>query len=209
MNGYDTPERGNSRRRCSRGCTSTPGVGAAGLANVRILDGNQWRPHDRRGISGQDNENSSWQLDQPGLLQDDGNPLVAGRDFTERDERSAAAKGEREFRVAIVNERFARHYFGSNSRWPSHRLGRQPGYENADRDRRRRPQKPSTRMSATRPAVQVFFPYLEAGDAAGSSVSADERDTIGVQRGRRDPRGWKQDLPVSEMRLSMRRSTLR
>ena len=89
-----------------------------------------------RGLPGQDEREllAVGELDQPGLLQTMGIPLLAGRDFTERDERLApAAEGERDFRVAIVNERFARHYFGNEQRGrTADRHGRQPEYANTD-----------------------------------------------------------------------------
>ena len=45
-----------------------------------------------------------------------GIPILAGRDFTERDERTVAPPpGTPDFRVAIVNETFARYYFGAAS----------------------------------------------------------------------------------------------
>ena len=92
-----------------------------------------------------------------------GIPLLAGRDFNERDERIAPApEGTPDFRVAIVNERFARHYFGGREcDRPADWLRRQPEYANA-----RWKSSASSRdckYTDVRDDIQrqVFFPYLE------------------------------------------------
>ena len=100
--------------------------------------------HHRRGLYGEAATRTSSHLGQysssPGYFKTMGIPMLAGRDFTDRDERTAPPpQGTPDFRVAIVNERFARHYFGdAEPDRPPHRLRRQSQYADADRDRRRR-----------------------------------------------------------------------
>ena len=68
------------------------------------------------GVSGYrtepDEDNTSWMNTvTPGFFEAMGIPLVAGRDFAEQDRPAIAGR----WRVAIVNEKLARHYFGSKS----------------------------------------------------------------------------------------------
>ena len=90
-------------------------------------------------------------------------PLYAGRDFTERDTMGAP-------RVAIVNEKFARHYFGDGPAVGRHiGLGGDPGTQTnieiigvvGD-----------TRYQTMRqnPPRQVYFPYLQNDWAAGMTA---------------------------------------
>ena len=61
---------------------------------------------------GPDEDNTSWMNTvTPGFFDAMGIPFVAGRDFAEQDRPATAGS----WRVAIVNEKLARHYFGSKS----------------------------------------------------------------------------------------------
>jgi ABC-type antimicrobial peptide transport system permease subunit len=61
---------------------------------------------------GPDEDNTSWMNTvTPGFFDAMGIPFVAGRDFAEQDRPAKAGS----WRVAIVNEKLARHYFGSKS----------------------------------------------------------------------------------------------
>ena len=56
----------------------------------------------------------------PGYFKTMGIPLLPGRDFDARDERYDAARSESRdapptYKVAIVNESFAKHYFGDRN----------------------------------------------------------------------------------------------
>jgi predicted permease len=91
-----------------------PDVENAGISGLKLLDGGSW------------NQNLTIEADTrittdrvvhlspitPGLFQTLGTRVVAGRDFDDRDARPIKEAGERS---VIVNERFARRYFGDRS----------------------------------------------------------------------------------------------
>lgn len=79
-------------------CGPTPlsGAGASGFANV---EGYQERPTERRWIA--------ISYVSPKYFETFGTPLLAGRDFDARDQNGP--------RVAIINERMARHYFANRN----------------------------------------------------------------------------------------------
>ena len=174
LNGYDAPRTRQFTKALLAKLNATAGVESAGLASMRILEGNQWTTSITvEGYQAKTNENSSQWANSisPDYFETMGIPLLAGRDFTERDERLAPpAKGERDFRVAIVNERFARHYFG-NEQAVGRRIG-QGGNPNTPtpieivgvvRDSKYTDVRDETQR-------QVFFPYLEASQPSGFTV---------------------------------------
>ncbi len=88
-----------------------PGVTGASVADQAVLTGNASQRTVRvQGYEPQLSENMNpWTLEVgPGYLATLGIPLVAGRDFTDRDVMGAPD-------VAIVNETFARYYFGDEN----------------------------------------------------------------------------------------------
>ena len=110
-----------------------PGVTAASVADQAVLTGNASQRTIRvQGYEPQPGENMNpWTLEVgPGYLATLGIPLLAGRDFTDRDLMGAPE-------VAIVNETFARYYFGADNP-----IGRRVRLQRAERsgadgDRRR------------------------------------------------------------------------
>jgi predicted permease len=174
LNGYDPPRTRLFTRTLLARLNAAPGIESAGIASMRILEGNQWTTSITvEGYQARQNENSSQWANSitPGYFKTLGIPLLAGRDFTERDERIAPpASGERDFRVAIVNERFARHYFGTGSP-----IGRRVGFGG-------NPNTPTpieivgvvrdSKYTDVRDEVQrqVFFPYLESSSPSGFTV---------------------------------------
>ena len=94
----------------------------------------------------------------PGYFTTLGIPLLAGRDFT-------AVDGATSQKVAIVNESFARHYFGSARNALGHALGRHNKIEDTivgvvKDSRHNSPREPATRT--------VYRPVLQIGDNAGA-----------------------------------------
>jgi predicted permease len=88
---------------------ATPGADAASFAIMRVLEDNWWC--DTMTVEGYqpkaaDNLRVCHNAASPGYLATLGIPLLAGRDFSRAD---AASKQK----VALVNESFARHYFGN------------------------------------------------------------------------------------------------
>jgi putative ABC transport system permease protein len=106
-----------------------PGVKAVGLASVGILQDNEWdsgvtiEGHVR---APQENTQAYMNSISPGYFAALGAPVVAGRDFTLQDtEQIKHGTDEDDFspRVVIVNEKFARRFFGEGNP-----LGRRVGF---------------------------------------------------------------------------------
>ena len=166
LNGYDPPRLRLFVKTLLERLNRMPGVDAAGVATIRLLEGNQWNTSMTvQGYQPKPDENSPIWCNSisPGYFKAMGIPILAGRDFNERDEITVAPPpGSPDFRVAIVNERFARYFFGD-----SNAIGRRIGF-GAD---------PNTSTPIEIVAVvrdskytdvrdevqrQVFFPFLEA-----------------------------------------------
>jgi putative ABC transport system permease protein len=97
---------------------TTPGVAAVGTATIRLLEGNQWNTmFTVEGYQPKGDEGPVWcNSITPGYFAAMGLPILMGRDFTERDARTGPiAPNAEHFRVAIVNESFARKYFGDGN----------------------------------------------------------------------------------------------
>ena len=127
LSGYDAARTRSFTRSLLERLQRAPGIEGAGLANVRLLEGNQWSTSlTIDGYVAKPDENSSVlaNLVTPGYFKAMGIPILAGRDFNDRDERTAPPPpGLPDYRVAIVNERFARHYYGD-----SNPIGRRLGF---------------------------------------------------------------------------------
>jgi predicted permease len=100
---------------------SLPDVERVGLAGVDLLNGGSWSESmtiesDKRTVT---DRPVHLEPITPGLFTTLGTPVIAGRDFDERD--ALPPVGER-WRSVIVNERFARRYFGDASPL-GHRVG--------------------------------------------------------------------------------------
>jgi predicted permease len=166
LNGYD-PQRGRTfARTLLERLHQTPGVEGAGLAVMRLLEGNQWSTTIT--VDGfkpkQEENNLQWANSvSPGYFKAMGIPILAGRDFDDRDAITVAPPpGTPDYRVAIVNEQFARHYFGET---PA--IGRRIGFGGD-------PNTPTpieivgvvrdSKYTDVRDTIQrqVFFPYFEA-----------------------------------------------
>jgi hypothetical protein len=127
LNGYDPPKLKQFTKALLERLNAAPGVDGAGVAGIRLLEGNQWSTS--MSVEGYqpkpDESQTHWANHiSPGYFRTMGIPILAGRDFTERDELTIAPPpGAPDFRVAIVNERVARHYFGD-----ANALGRRIGF---------------------------------------------------------------------------------
>jgi predicted permease len=165
LNGYDPPRLRQFATSLLERLNRAPGSDGAGLASTRLLEGNQWNTSMTvEGYQAKGDENSTQWANSvsPGYFKAMGIPILAGRDFNERDEHAAApGAGVPSFRVAVVNERFARHYFGD-----SNPIGRRIGFGGD-------PNTPTpieivgvvrnAKYTDVRDEVQrqVFFPFLE------------------------------------------------
>ena len=90
---------------------SAPGIKSASFLSVPILAGNEWDStmsvEGHRPADGEDMQAFMNSL-SPGYFETMGIPIVEGRDFTPQDQKRTAT-------VAIVNQRFARHFFKDGS----------------------------------------------------------------------------------------------
>jgi predicted permease len=107
LNGYK-PERTRQflRALCER-LTALPGVDAAGLAIIPVMEGDEWdQSYTVEGVKPGQNIDPHMNFISPKYFQALQVPLLLGRDFTLADTQAAP-------KVAIVNEKFAKKYIGS------------------------------------------------------------------------------------------------
>jgi predicted permease len=107
LNGYDQPRIRRFYESLLRDVRALPGVQSASLAQVAALTGNaNSRTIEVQGYQVKPDENMNpWTNEiAPDYFRTMGMPLVAGREFDDRDAHGAA-------QVAIVNESFANYYF--------------------------------------------------------------------------------------------------
>lgn len=119
LNGYDAPKTVHFYEEVLENIRAIPGVRAAGLASDAVLSGDEWDSTTSvEGHKAKDGEDMQAFMNaiSPGYFATMGVPLIAGRDFDRRDMKDGS-------KVAIVNERFARHFFGNSSAIGRH-LGR-------------------------------------------------------------------------------------
>jgi predicted permease len=119
--GYSKDDASRAMRRVLAEVQSLPDVERAGLAGMNLLIGGSAQNNltieaDKRIVTDRV-VHLNWV--SAGFFSTLGTPVVAGRDFDERDVRPVGETGERS---AIVNERFARRYFGDLSPI-GHRIG--------------------------------------------------------------------------------------
>jgi len=118
LNGYDQPRIKRFYDQLLQDVRQTPGVQSASVAQVAVLTGNaSSRTVQVQGYEAKSGENMNpWTNEiAPDYFRTVGMPLVAGREFTERDVDGAAL-------VAIVNESFAKYFF-PNQNPIGHRFG--------------------------------------------------------------------------------------
>jgi predicted permease len=146
--------------------SAAPGVSAAAFSFQGLLGGGGWgmgftiegyRPRSRDGAGSMCNAVS------PGYFKAMGIPLLAGREFDSRDDRIVPPPDGWPYRVAVVNETFAKRYFnGANPIGRHVGIGENPGtpmpIEIVGVAR-------NSRYMAIREdeRPQIFFPYLQAG----------------------------------------------
>jgi predicted permease len=124
LNGYK-PERSlQFYRELTDRMNALPGVKSAGLAVVQVLDGNEWDSSVT--VEGYTVKQGEWinphmQFISPRFFETMGIPVLLGRDFRFQDDKGALLAG-------IVNEKFARRYFGGANAIGRHvGMGGNPG----------------------------------------------------------------------------------
>jgi predicted permease len=119
LNGYNIPRLQAFYRQLLDKVRATPGVKSAGFAMVPVLSGDEW--DSTMSVEGHKNlDNEDNQAFMNGVSSEYfktmGVPLLAGRDFNDRDTG-------KKITAAIVNRKFATHFFGDKSP-----LGRHVGF---------------------------------------------------------------------------------
>ena len=112
LNGYSVPRLLAFYKRALENIRSLPGVKSSGFAAVPVLAGGEWdSTMSVEGHKSRDGEDMQAFMNaiSPGYFQTMGVPLLEGRDFDSRDE------GGGQFKVAVVNRKFATHFFGDKS----------------------------------------------------------------------------------------------
>jgi predicted permease len=152
-----------------------PGVAAMAFAQMGLLEGNEWDSSmSVEGYEAKPGEsmNPYCNAVSPGYFKTMGIPLIAGRDFDDRDVRFEAANPKAQlpsYKVAIVNESYAKHYFGDRSSVGRHiGFGINPGTKTpieiigVVKD---------AKYTGVRDDIprQVFFAFME-NDVAGGAV---------------------------------------
>ncbi len=111
LNGYDSPRAVQFDRDLLENIRAIPGVKSAAFAAVPLLHGWEWDSSMAvEGHQAKDGEDVQAFMNafSPGYFQTMGIPILEGRDFDARDIKENS-------KVAIVNRRFARHFFGDQS----------------------------------------------------------------------------------------------
>ena len=175
LNGY-TPLRAKQFDKQVRDRVSaTPGVTGMAFAQMGLLEGNEW--DSSMSVEGYEPKpgeqmNPYCNAVSPGYFKTMGIPLVAGRDFDDRDARYEPSDPKAplpSYKVAIVNESYAKHYFGTRSPIGYHiGFGINPGTKTpieiigVARD---------SKYTGVRDEIpqQVFFSFME-NDTAGGAV---------------------------------------
>ena len=124
VNGYKPERSMEFYRQLEEKLRALPGVEAEGLAVVAVLDGDEW--DSSIAVEGYTTKQGEWvdphmQFVSPGFFEAMHIPVLLGRGFDQRDDKGAPKTG-------IVNERFARRYFGTASPIGRHvGMGGNPG----------------------------------------------------------------------------------
>jgi predicted permease len=119
LNGYDFARTRVFYRELTEALGSVPGVRSVGLASLRILDDNEWDNWVTiEGLHFKTSENPDPYMNSvsPNYFGTLGVPMLAGRDFTVKDTQTVqhGARPDNQVpTVVIVNEKFAKRYFGS------------------------------------------------------------------------------------------------
>jgi predicted permease len=198
LNGYTKEQTQQFFQTLSRNIRSLPGVNATGMAIVGLMEGSEWDSTITvEGYAARQGEdmNPFYNATTPGYFVAMGIPLVAGRDFTDADVKGAQ-------KVGIVNEKFAKQYFGKQSPLGRHfGFGGDPGTKT---DIEIVGVVKDAKYSTMREEIprQIFVPYLQAG--YGGEMSTLVRTTLPASQMftglRGEVRKLDSNLPVYRMR---------
>jgi predicted permease len=190
------------------------GVSGVAFAWMRVLEGDEWDSSitvDGYDAKPGENMNPYCNAVSPGYFKTMGIPFVAGRDFDRRDAvvippPDPKAPGASPFRVAIVNESFAKRYYGNAS--PIGRrigLGSDPGTPTpieiigVVKD---------AKYTGVRDEVPrtVFFPYQQIDEAISAAVyvRSTQDPAVAFAAVRRTVRDMDSNIPIYNLRTLAR-----
>jgi len=130
LNGYNSERSKLFYRQLNAELKAIPGVRSVGLAFLRILENNEsdsWLTIEGYHPKATETPDAYMNWIGPGYFATLGVPILAGRDFTEKDierQQHGEKPDDTEPRVVIVNEKFAKRFFGS----ARNAIGRHAGY---------------------------------------------------------------------------------
>jgi putative ABC transport system permease protein len=214
LNGYDVERSKAFYQQLIEDLRALPGVSASGLARVGILRGNEWDSSvtvEGHVAAPQEDMNPFMNAISPGYFASLGAPIVAGRDFTLRDTEQIKHRSDTDLvpRVVIVNEKFARRFFGD-----ARALGRRVGFGSD-------PGTPTDmeivgvvrdiKYTSLRDDVpiQMFVPYMARRSVGGMTVylrTSRAADQI-VSEARERVRKLDRNLPIYEVQTMEQRVT--
>jgi len=183
MNGYSNERSKLFYRQLADEVSTLPGVRSVGLARIRILDGDDWdssvavEGYHQTGIQSPEAFMNSI---SPGYFQTLNVPLLAGRDFTGQD-AGTIQHGDKPAdtvpRVVIINEAFAKRFFGS----AGNAIGRHVGFgggPDSKTDMEIVGVIKDVKYTSLRDAIQIqmFVPYM--ADSLVSSMTLYARTTM-------------------------------
>jgi predicted permease len=123
LSGYTPLQTKQFNRQLVERVRAQPGVSAMAFAQIGLLEGNEW--DSSMSVEGYEpkpgeNMNPYCNAVSPEYFETMGIPILAGRDFDHRDVRwvpppSDSANTPPLYQVAIVNQSYAKHYFGDRS----------------------------------------------------------------------------------------------
>jgi predicted permease len=209
LNGYSSDRSKLFYRQLSAELGSLPGVRSLGLASVRILEQNEWDNWlTIQGYHPKATETPDAYMNSisPGYFSTLAVPILAGRDFTEQDTQTQKHGDKPDNmvpRVVIVNEKFAKRFFGSTADALGHYVGFgiDPGTKTDMQIVGVVKDIKYTNLRDEVP-VQMFVPYLAGNSVGGMSVymrtTLDPQQLFSAVRAR--IRGLDSNLPVYGMR---------
>jgi predicted permease len=111
LNGYSPDRARGLFERMEQEIAAIPGVNGVSSGMVQLIGGENWGTD--LAVEGywrdpNADTNSMFNIIGPGFFANMGVPLIAGREFTDRDNLAAP-------KVAVVNEQWAKHFFGSQN----------------------------------------------------------------------------------------------
>ncbi len=128
LNGYKNERAKAFYRQVTDGIRALPGVESAALSGIRLIDDNDWENTvSVEGYASKPDEDMNPYMNEisPGFFQTMGIPILMGRDFSEQDNHRIQHDSDPKDTVptvAIVNENFARKFFGERPAL-GHRVG--------------------------------------------------------------------------------------